>query len=182
MSSCCPQPRDHPRACGEHIRFEPVLAPPPGSSPRLRGTLDESMGPNGRVGIIPALAGNTPNPAASPASPGDHPRACGEHTDARIEDTGLAGSSPRLRGTRFAGSRVNERIGIIPALAGNTGVFTLIEWVDRDHPRACGEHLGVRHGTQLSVGSSPRLRGTRYRVLPWRPPRGIIPALAGNTT
>ena len=52
---------DHPRACGEHIRHALNRAEQRGSSPRLRGTLMFRWLGNGWAGIIPALAGNTPN-------------------------------------------------------------------------------------------------------------------------
>ena len=51
--------QDHPRVCGEHIIVFGLLAHVLGSSPRVRGTLDGRHIPVGRVGIIPACAGNT---------------------------------------------------------------------------------------------------------------------------
>ena len=74
--------------------------------------------------------------------------------------------------------------------------------VDRDHPRACGEHRRHRCFLESRQGSSPRMRGTRAIiwagfVLGGSSPRmrgtlgglvaglhdeGIIPAHAGNTT
>ena len=33
--------------------------------------------------------------------PGDHPRVCGEHLDMRVVIAPIAGSSPRVRGTRM---------------------------------------------------------------------------------
>ena len=73
-----------------------------------------------RIGIIPALAGNTWSAFAAHAASWDHPRACGEHYDGDTPDVWLSGSSPRLRGTRALGARHARRRGIIPALAGNT--------------------------------------------------------------
>ena len=74
-----------------------------------------------------------------------------------------------------------NRIGIIPAYAGNTRhVFFpfLIGW---DHPRVCGEH--AVHGGDLATpqGSSPRMRGTLSRRGRKGFQGGIIPAYAGNT-
>ena len=70
---------------------------------------------------------------------------------------------------------------IIPALAGNTLPASLLMCSNRDHPRACGEHEHRAVTPPVTQGSSPRLRGTlsvRHCVTN---PRGIIPALAGNT-
>ena len=51
----------------------------------------------------------------------------------------------------------------------------------KDHPRACGEHPNTASSLYMSLGSSPRMRGTP--VTPLCRPRevGIIPAHAGNT-
>ena len=50
---------DHPRACGEHCVLIFMTSNKPGSSPRLRGTLDDVLVQPLPCGIIPALAGNT---------------------------------------------------------------------------------------------------------------------------
>ena len=51
----------------------------------------------------------------------------------------------------------------------------------RDHPRACGEHLCQMFPLSRWLGSSPRLRGTLEHLVDHVAHRGIIPALAGNT-
>ena len=48
------------------------------------------------------------------------------------------------------------------------------------HPRACGERCSVRSRCHPCFGSSPRLRGTRGRLLITPPPERFIPAPAGN--
>ena len=112
--------RDHPRACGEHDCCVHCRRRVLGSSPRLRGTLAISRSGDVRPGIIPALAGNTRAVITQCPLTWDHPRACGEH--AIVHGTGIeyAGSSPRLRGTQVILYRELVRLGIIPALAGNT--------------------------------------------------------------
>ena len=94
---------------------------------------------------------------------------------------GLAGSSPRLRGTRFqpAGPRHIRRF--IPAPAGNTAGGAATRTKLSVHPRACGEHLDDREVWRLGVGSSPRLRGTPLRCCPGPIQQRFIPAPAGNT-
>ena len=54
-----PCPRDHPRACGEHVHTIVVRVAVRGSSPRLRGTRQATHEKTTPWGIIPALAGNT---------------------------------------------------------------------------------------------------------------------------
>ena len=51
--------RDHPRVCGEHCCPLPVNLTLPGSSPRMRGTLERRFSTGSNMGIIPAYAGNT---------------------------------------------------------------------------------------------------------------------------
>ena len=135
-----------------------------GSSPRLRGTRGCARHRVWRGGIIPALAGNTPRQRDRTGTRWDHPRACGEHW-AELDALGLTwGSSPRLRGTRVVAFARGHLDGIIPALAGNTNPPHSNACAERDHPRACGEHLSGVWFTPLMMGSSPRLRGTRYEI------------------
>ena len=154
-------PRDHPRACGEHSLVASANEARAGSSPRLRGTPHPAAPQGHGLGIIPALAGNTRRSCRGRPVPWDHPRACGEH-------------GHRVR--RRAGPR-----GIIPALAGNTFNGRTYWAIHRDHPRACGEHKLVSMLLAMSVGSSPRLRGTLITAVMVELAFGIIPALAGNT-
>ena len=74
---------DHPRVCGEHTQSPLPQAAFPGSSPRMRGTLDQRHHRNGRLGIIPAYAGNTSVPSGTIIPSRDHPRVCGEHRQRR---------------------------------------------------------------------------------------------------
>ena len=153
--------RDHPRVCGEHSlpAFQPREMT--GSSPRMRGTLNM----NGRcapcAGIIPAYAGNT---CASPRRiwrARDHPRVCGEHLGRLSFLLASRGSSPRMRGTHLCGAPPTASLGIIPAYAGNTPQSLRDSCRLRDHPRVCGEHTLFSCVFARSLGSSPRMRGTR---------------------
>ena len=100
--AACRRAWDHPRACGEHFHRSIDDGVLQGSSPRLRGTHGVEYGWVIVIGIIPALAGNTPPLYKSGALTWDHPRACGEHPIARVSSAGIGGSSPRLRGTPAA--------------------------------------------------------------------------------
>ena len=75
--------KDDPRVCGEHAPFFSVILIPPGSSPRVRGTLVPKSVSHFRRGI--------------------DPRVCGEHGIPCIQLKGKGGSSPRVRGTRAHG-------------------------------------------------------------------------------
>ena len=172
---------DHPRACGEHsiVGMSGVRAR--GSSPRMRGTLNQATGLDTMTGIIPAHAGNTIRNLTFYYALGDHPRACGEHSDVAIISGTLMGSSPRMRGTPFIFSPPSDENGIIPAHAGNTGTSKRSGNAYGDHPRACGEH-GFGYDDFAAIpGSSPRMRGTLMNVNFADFIGGIIPAHAGNT-
>ena len=218
-SSC---PRDHPRVCGEHQTNLTNQQTMQGSSPRMRGTLPHHRYDDDSSGIIPAYAGNTAHGYLFVVFHEDHPRVCGEHMPCGARRRPESGSSPRMRGTRnvmttvtlplgiipaYAGNTRNQNVlrlsrGIIPAYAGNTDVADAEFLRHRDHPRVCGEHSnrvgdwfatlgssprmrGTRDvcnsGLAVNQGSSPRMRGTLMARLHQHPRAGIIPAYAGNT-
>ena len=111
---------DHPRVCGEHRPHDGHVDWPTGSSPRVRGTRRRRAGPRGRLGIIPACAGNTATTCPYTTACRDHPRVCGEHCQNPSHLPCGSGSSPRVRGT--------------PVRMPSCVSFSV------DHPRVCGEH------------------------------------------
>ncbi len=155
----------HPRACGEHSRRR--LA-----TPVQRPVHPRACGEQRRC--CERSACGTPV----------HPRACGEHAvDSQQLTSRIAGSSPRLRGTGMRPATAPARRRFIPAPAGNgtstagliadcrfipapagnavaIGASTRAESV---HPRACGERRTRSPVDWISLGSSPRLRGTEER-------------------
>ncbi len=173
---------DHPRVCGEHKRLPRTHTTRPGSSPRMRGTLQRSLDMWYFIGIIPAYAGNTQSNTMRGASVWDHPRVCGEHGDNNEESIEDLGSSPRMRGTPYRQPVLAHGAGIIPAYAGNTRLQRYQHERCRDHPRVCGEHCEGLFVASGDVGSSPRMRGAPARYCASRSNAGIIPAYAGNTS
>ena len=172
---------DHPRACGEHHASHAHTRPTVGSSPRMRGTLHVVPIAEDRHGIIPAHAGNTNFDENTTNTRRDHPRACGEHRSFHSRHQPNMGSSPRMRGTHVLTIWDWASKGIIPAHAGNTDFDVYNILLDRDHPRACGEHTSSIKVAYQDEGSSPRMRGTRRRNVIVIGLLGIIPAHAGNT-
>ena len=86
-----------------------------------------------------------------------------------------------MRGTHTTRTHASDMWGIIPAYAGNTDSLTLVESMDWDHPRVCGEHTTMATWFMPLPGSSPRMRGTPNLRLASRMTARIIPAYAGNT-
>ena len=143
----------------------------------MRGTPDFVVSGATWGGIIPAHAGNTTSRPVFVPWRRDHPRACGEHMSLLGGPWGIAGSSPRMRGTRSVVTFVKWIGGIIPAHAGNTQPVRWSSSTLRDHPRACGEHAGDVSNQQTGagssprgraipahMGSSPRMRGTHFEI------------------
>ena len=133
-------------------------------------------------GIIPAYAGNTFTGVLIQRLIGDHPRVCGEHQTNLSNQQTMQGSSPRMRGTHHSESVRQCGTGIIPAYAGNTSMGNPLPSGNGDHPRVCGEHHFGRAFLMSTKGSSPRMRGTPFRIAEIDGQIGIIPAYAGNTS
>ncbi len=89
----------HPRACGEHTGGNSARGAVLGSSPRMRGTLEDGVGGEVVDRFIPAHAGNTHCASSLATVLSVHPRACGEHAVFKPLIASSNGSSPRMRGT-----------------------------------------------------------------------------------
>ena len=87
-----------------------------------------------------------------------------------------------MRGSRDTSHMCFWVFGIIPAHAGLTIRASNGESFDRDHPRACGAHTGLKHFGLTLTGSSPRMRGSQRIDIEVLARTGIIPAHAGLTT
>ena len=173
--------QDHPRSRGEYLLWFGVSGPPRGSSPLSRGIQGRAVGHVPRAGIIPALAGNTCGGISSwPAEP-DHPRSRGEYPDGRTFELKFRGSSPLSRGIRGVSEYMMANMGIIPALAGNTGAASRDQAKAWDHPRSRGEYASGKISWGKPNGSSPLSRGIPVMAGLLSVWLGIIPALAGNT-
>ena len=86
-----------------------------------------------------------------------------------------------MRGSPSLCEETYRKTGIIPAHAGLTNARRTTTRPGRDHPRACGAHHVFFELPQSFRGSSPRMRGSRARVIAPSGPTGIIPAHAGLT-
>ena len=155
--------RDHPRMCGEHLDAGSEQKPCPGSSPHVRGALLRLLIAATIGGIIPACAGSTFLLTRRTGSARDHPRMCGEHKWTNTLTSRCTGSSPHVRGAPWWPDGIPLRPGIIPACAGSTssgyGDCSSV-W---DHPRMCGEHLHDAVTNACRQGSSPHVRGARFK-------------------
>ena len=112
---------------------------------------------------------------------GSSPRVRGTRHQPRPWPVGCHGSSPRVRGTHRRRLPAHCAGRFIPACAGNTRNCAASCGRRSVHPRVCGEHHEHELFRCAGTGSSPRVRGTPLR----RAHRGrhvrFIPACAGNT-
>ena len=93
---------------------------------------------------------------------------------------GLTGSSPRVRGTQPRRGSKFKLARFIPASAGNAPHASATCSNAAVHPRECGERCRMISAASASVGSSPRVRGTRTPLSGHPHVRRFIPASAGN--
>ena len=92
----------------------------------------------------------------------------------------LGGLSPRVRGNRdFAGSAVN-RVGSIPACAGEPNMDGTSDWVGGVYPRVCGGTRPAIPPERDVNGLSPRVRGNLSCAAADGSGSRSIPACAGE--
>ena len=111
---------DHPRSRGEYWAENYAPRRFRGSSPLSRGIQIWVYSGDGKIRIIPALAGNTRSDALPLAHRPDHPRSRGEYSLGIAGGLFFSGSSPLSRGIPVMFTTDTGTVRIIPALAGNT--------------------------------------------------------------
>ena len=152
-----------------------------GSPPRMRGKewfRDENLQ---QPGITPAYAGKSALMPAVMAGSQDHPRVCGEKRLVKRRARCLGGSPPRMRGKDLCDVICGQQSGITPAYAGKRYPYQYAEYCIGDHPRVCGEKMGMRSGSRFVSGSPPRMRGKGIQPRNERVAMRITPAYAGKS-
>ena len=105
----------------------------------------------------------------------------GEQQFDLAQQDGVAGSSPRARGTGRRCACCHRYCRFIPACAGNSSCTGIRQRMTSVHPRVRGEQGHGGGQAAHDAGSSPRARGTAGRRS-WRCPAcRFIPACAGNS-
>ena len=127
--------------------------------PHMRGKDGAELAATVYHGITPAYAGKSECSAGCPARKRDHPRVCGEKCFLERMWAECSGSPPRMRGKVGGGVRGAACLGITPAYAGKSGIWTLSYLLLEDHPRVCGEKQRGVKDLKAAGGSPPRMRG-----------------------
>ena len=170
----------HPRVCGEQKFRGSPSGKATGSSPRVRGTGANDAARARWPRFIPACAGNRAGGGNAGSEASVHPRVCGEQLGRNESGLSSCGSSPRVRGT-VRQTKIDALIDrFIPACAGNSVIFGGLTRTSPVHPRVCGEQREPDRLLELTVGSSPRVRGTERLWRIFMILSRFIPACAGN--
>jgi len=131
--------------------------------------------------FIPTHVGNTRSMIHTALNLPVHPHACGEHGIPRLSGCECGGSSPRMWGTPDRCRRLRQLARFIPTHVGNTHHPPVLRFFFTVHPHACGEHFRGDLIYSDSIGSSPRMWGTRARAERGRCCDRFIPTHVGNT-
>ena len=172
----------YPRACGgTDCTALPSLSRL-GLSPRMRGNPVILPAQGLQHGSIPAHAGEPKRILVAPARFGVYPRACGGTVLGDGGNHADAGLSPRMRGNPPPALGHRDRVGSIPAHAGEPQDGTGAGSPSRVYPRACGGTCGCDLREILVQGLSPRMRGNPRQQKSEVHMRRVYPRACGGTT
>ncbi len=169
-----------PRVCGERVLIAVPAQRVAGSAPRVRGTRANSRAICSSIRFSPACAGNAmPKHACKPIM-AVQPRVCGERRSKCSVECFVAGSAPRVRGTRDGTRAILLSQRFSPACAGNATLPTSLGKRLAVQPRVCGERSAASTCTFGVDGSAPRVRGTPWAFTHCPMISRFSPACAGN--
>ena len=109
----------------------------------MRGKVESGYLNDDETGITPAYAGKSSRRFFARSIYQDHPRLCGEKFLRLVQPFQLLGSPPPMRGKGNNVTFICNTRRITPAYAGKRLTMHSISWRTKDHPRLCGEKLGV---------------------------------------
>ena len=151
-----------------------------GLSPLARGNHDRRVRSPRQPGPIPAGAGEPPGHRDSHRLLRAYPRWRGGTLLMAMRSASALGLSPLARGNRAAGCVHGDRVGPIPAGAGEPPLFVSKSRSARAYPRWRGGTLASSGGYLNLRGLSPLARGNQMARQLQFAPRGPIPAGAGE--
>ena len=170
----------YPRVCGGTCFYLSLCSNGRGLSPRVRGNHSPSSCTRSRFRSIPACAGE-PRLATPPWPRGRvYPRVCGGTTPNATNAAVFPGLSPRVRGNPRCGEDSSQRLGSIPACAGEPPASSAAATRCTVYPRVCGGTYSTECRTLATAGLSPRVRGNLSSIGLWVRFFGSIPACAGE--
>ena len=111
---------DHPHACGDKTRPNPIATRTIGSSPRVWGQVSGVTNFLSGDRIIPTRVGTSVSCDNAVEWDKDHPHACGDKQSNPSHRRKTSGSSPRVWGQGTAPARAQMRSRIIPTRVGTS--------------------------------------------------------------
>ena len=172
--------RVYPRVGGGTLAPLDVLLHRDGLSPRGRGNRGTQTTVVNPQRSIPAWAGEPYRTFPHHQPQTIYPRVGGGTAGAGADSPPPGGLSPRGRGNPLQEPRCRDRIGSIPAWAGEPEGLQPSHAQTRVYPRVGGGTAAMETTTEPWSGLSPRGRGNRSRGSPTKDPRRSIPAWAGE--
>ena len=156
--------RVYPRGCGG--AFDAVFLPQclHGLSPRVRGSLPMQSTFPCQMRSIPAGAGEPWTSLNLATTITVYPRGCGGADFNADVSPSQIGLSPRVRGSQFVHRATIAHYGSIPAGAGEPIASTKARSPRQVYPRGCGGAVSYGARPRLSLGLSPRVRGSPTRI------------------
>ena len=151
-----------------------------GLSPRVRGNLYIITEHLGYVRSIPACAGEPGGWRGRWLAARVYPRVCGGTSSAVVSVLVRAGLSPRVRGNLLLTGISVDRMGSIPACAGEPQKRHSQSGSKRVYPRVCGGTGAAYAARCPDKGLSPRVRGNLPLVPAADDQKRSIPACAGE--
>ena len=171
----------YPHECGEHTGYILIICHFLGLSPRVWGTLTQSIRVRPTIRFIPTSVGNTCSATESFLPDTVYPHECGEHYDRDGNTVAYGGLSPRVWGTRRACPSAQSLPRFIPTSVGNTNRSCLYDSQKAVYPHECGEHSSPPPARGQPCGLSPRVWGTLSNRKNWASNHRFIPTSVGNT-
>ncbi len=156
------------------------MPPDWGLSPRPRGSRKGWRRAHEHHGSIPASAGKPMSGTCDRFRVKVYPRVRGEARNFQPVPLFAQGLSPRPRGSPYAALFLCLALGSIPASAGKPCCLAFKGDEKQVYPRVRGEAFMVVTPTIVTVGLSPRPRGSHLCTLIIFPIVGSIPASAGK--
>ncbi len=170
----------YPRVCGGTEMPFVGVGPIEGLSPRVRGNHFTGRAAAGKVGSIPACAGEPDGFGFQSSGLRVYPRVCGGTGHEQQPFGDEPGLSPRVRGNHGHDAGADGGGGSIPACAGEPSRRSSGRRGTRVYPRVCGGTMGTTLEQTAEEGLSPRVRGNPGQVLDDAVVLGSIPACAGE--
>ena len=161
--------RVYPRGCGATTPNASMRVAPWGLSPRMRGNRRPRPCGAGACGSIPADAGQPQMRWILCCSMRVYPRGCGATECPSHEPAAAQGLSPRMRGNPLLRRSLKDKVGSIPADAGQPSRSRWKGCIARVYPRGCGATMATAKPAKPTTGLSPRMRGNPWLLAHLKP-------------